>query len=142
MKLFFDTNVLLYSTDDAEPAKQRRARQWLDEAVRAGSLVVSTQVLIELFANLVRKQRTPRPVAERAVAFYAAGPVVETDVSLLVTATAHSVRWQLSIFDALIVAAAQRAKADVLLSEDFQPGQRFDGLTVFDPFAGPSESAA
>jgi predicted nucleic acid-binding protein len=136
MKLFFDTNVLLYCTDDAEPAKQRRARQWLDEAVRAGSLVLSTQVLIELFANLVRKQRRPRELAERAVAHYAAGTVVETDVALLTRATANSVRWQLSIFDALIVAAAQRAKADALLSEDFQAGQQFDGLEVVDPFAG------
>jgi predicted nucleic acid-binding protein len=136
MKLFFDTNVLLYCTDDAEPAKQSRARQWLDEAVRAGSLVLSTQVLIELFANLVRKQRRPRELAERAVAHYAAGIVVETDVALLTRATANSVRWQLSIFDALIVAAAQRAKADALLSEDFQAGQQFDGLEVVDPFAG------
>jgi predicted nucleic acid-binding protein len=50
------------------------------------------------------------------------------------------VRWQLSIFDALIVAAAQRAQADVLLSEDFQPGQRFDGLEVLNPFVGPAQT--
>jgi predicted nucleic acid-binding protein len=79
-------------------------------------------------------------VAERAVAHYAMGAVVETDVALLTRTTAHNLRWQLTIFDALIVAAAQRAQADVLLSEDFQPGQRFDGLEVLNPFVGPAQT--
>lgn len=43
-------------------------------------------------------------------------------------------RFQLSWWDSLIVAAAQRAGCQYLLSEDFQPGQAFDGVTVVNPF--------
>jgi predicted nucleic acid-binding protein len=40
----------------------------------------------------------------------------------------------LSVYDALIVAAAQDAGCPLLLSEDLQPGQKFGTLTVENPF--------
>lgn len=43
-------------------------------------------------------------------------------------------RFQLSWWDALIVAAAQASECGVLLSEDLQDGQSFDGLRVANPF--------
>ena len=41
---------------------------------------------------------------------------------------------QLSYWDALIVAAAQRAGARYLLSEDFQPNHRYEEIQVLNPF--------
>jgi predicted nucleic acid-binding protein len=43
-------------------------------------------------------------------------------------------RYSLSLWDALIVAAAQAAGCDYLLSEDMQHGQDLDGVEVIDPF--------
>jgi predicted nucleic acid-binding protein len=44
-------------------------------------------------------------------------------------------RYRLPVFDAMIVAAALEAGRTVLLSEDFQHGQRFAGrLRVANPF--------
>jgi predicted nucleic acid-binding protein len=43
-------------------------------------------------------------------------------------------RFRLSWWDALIVAAAQASGSGVLLSEDFQDGQSFDGVRVMNPF--------
>ena len=44
-------------------------------------------------------------------------------------------RCQLSIYDAMIAAAALEAGCDSLFSEDFQTGQRIDGqLVVVNPF--------
>jgi predicted nucleic acid-binding protein len=40
----------------------------------------------------------------------------------------------LSVYDALIVAAAQDAGCQVLFSEDLQNGQKFGTLTVQNPF--------
>lgn len=41
---------------------------------------------------------------------------------------------QLSYWDAIILAAAQRASARYLLSEDFQPNRRYDCVQVLNPF--------
>src|SRR5438094_8925282 len=52
---FFDTNVLVYADDKAAPAKQRRALDLVAEHRRAGTGVVSMQVLKEYFINVTRK---------------------------------------------------------------------------------------
>jgi predicted nucleic acid-binding protein len=44
---------------------------------------------------------------------------------------------QLSWYDALIVAAAQRAGARTLYTEDMQHGRAFDGLRLVNPFESP-----
>jgi predicted nucleic acid-binding protein len=54
--------------------------------------------------------------------------------SLLAEAWAAQDRFQLSFWDALIVASARASGADRLLTEDLSDGQRLDGLTVIDPF--------
>jgi predicted nucleic acid-binding protein len=44
-------------------------------------------------------------------------------------------RYGYSIFDSLIIAAALRAGARTLYSEDMQDGQAIDGLTIRNPFS-------
>ena len=46
-------------------------------------------------------------------------------------------RFHLSWRDALIVAAAQAAECPILLTEDLQHGQDFNGVRVVNPFAVP-----
>ena len=57
------------------------------------------------------------------------------DVAVLERAWRIEGRYSLSWWDALIVAAAQTCRCDVLLTEDLQHGQTFDTLHVIDPFA-------
>jgi predicted nucleic acid-binding protein len=45
-------------------------------------------------------------------------------------------RWQLSFYDALIVAAALMAGCQRLLTEDLQHGQQIATLTIENPFLG------
>jgi predicted nucleic acid-binding protein len=47
---------------------------------------------------------------------------------------ALSEHYQLSVYDALIVASALNAGCAVLYSEDFQHGQWLDGLLIQNPF--------
>ena len=42
-------------------------------------------------------------------------------------------RWQLSFWDASMIAAAQAAHVRVLWSENLNEGQEFDGVTVVNP---------
>lgn len=134
MLAFFDTNVLVYCTDAAAPAKQPRARSLVASSAAAGEAVVSTQVLIELFNVLTRKQKMPPSTAQALALAYAAWPVVVSDLALVGLAMQRSIQHRLSIWDAMVIEAAARAEAQVLYSEDFSHGQRFGALTVVNPF--------
>ena len=134
MTSFFDTNLLVYCTDAGAPAKLKRARSLVAQSAAAGEAVVSTQVLIELFHTLTRKQKMPPAAAQALVLAYAEWPVIDSDVALVIAAVEKSIAHKLSIWDAMVVEAALRANAQTLFSEDFSHGQRFGTLTVVNPF--------
>lgn len=134
MTAFFDTNVLVYCTDVSAPGKQVRARNLVARSGAAGDAVVSTQVLIELFHVLTRKQKMPPATAQALTQAYAAWPVVASDWALVGAAIEKSIQHQLSIWDAMVVEAALRAEAQTLYSEDLSHGQRFGSMTVVNPF--------
>jgi predicted nucleic acid-binding protein len=57
---FFDTNVLLYMYNDQDREKQVRARALFREAAQKGRLVVSAQVVQEVYVAGSRKLNLPR----------------------------------------------------------------------------------
>ena len=61
-------------------------------------------------------------------------PLVTEDGALVLAAIARHRRDRVSIWDALIVEAARRAKARILYTEDLQDGRDFDGVKVQNPF--------
>lgn len=134
--VFVDTNILIYSRDASEPEKQPRAEAWrraLWER-RAGRL--STQVLNEFYQVVTRKLTPGMPVARARAEVSALFHWEPVSLTPEVTRAAWHFedRFQLSYWDALIVAAAHVADCEHLLSEDFQDGQDFDGLRVVNPF--------
>jgi predicted nucleic acid-binding protein len=54
-KVFLDTNILIYSEDQADPQKQRIAIQVIAEHAQSRSGVISTQVLQEFYSAATRK---------------------------------------------------------------------------------------
>ena len=135
MSVFFDTNILVYCTDTTAPEKQAIARALVSQASASGDAMVSTQVLIELFNVLTRKQLMPSTHAKVMVTAYTGWAVVPSDVSLVTAAIEKSIQHQLSIWDSMVIEAALRGGAQTLLTEDMSHGQRFGSLTVVNPFA-------
>jgi predicted nucleic acid-binding protein len=132
---FVDTNVLLYavSTADDESAKAKLARQVLQE----DDLALSVQVLQEFYVQATRAGKATRISHEQGASLIEAWcrfPVQDTTLALLRAALATRARYQLSYWDAAIVEGARACGCDVLLSEDLQDGQEFDGVTVRNPF--------
>ena len=78
---FFDTNVLVYADDKAAPAKQRRALDLVAEHRRAGTGVVSLQVLQEYFVTVTRKLHVDARIARRKVELLAEFDVAEPEVA-------------------------------------------------------------
>lgn len=134
MSVFFDTNVLVYCTDTSDPKRQMQARKLVELCSAKGKVAISTQVLIELFNVLTRKQKMPPAAARKLALAYATWPLINSDFALVSAALEKSVSHKLPIFDAMVVEAALRAQAQTLYSEDMQHGRRFDSLTIVNPF--------
>lgn len=136
-KVFIDTNVLVYLFDDSEPKKRDKARRRLEAAHEGHDLVVSTQVLQELFVALTRGSSpiAPQDIAAQAVRQVAALTVVQIDAPLIFAAIEARQRLQLSFWDALIVSAAVEAGCQTILTEDLSDGHELDGVRVENPFA-------
>jgi predicted nucleic acid-binding protein len=127
---FFDTNVVLYLVS-GDSAKAEVAETTL---ARGGH--ISVQVLNE-FASVARRKAGMSwdeigEVLGHVRQVCAVQPLlVETHERGLDLAE----RYGLSLYDALIVAAATLAGCRVLYSEDLQAGQHFDGgVVVRNPF--------
>ena len=135
MSCFFDTNVLVYVFDRAEPAKQALAQQLVTEHMGARDMVLSTQVLQELYVTLTRKKRLGPADALEVVTTFAQERIVPASADTVLRGLALSQSRQLSAWDALILQAALDAGCTTLFSEDFQAGARFDDLVVVNPFA-------
>ncbi len=135
-KVFIDTNVLVYAFDQSSPPKQRRAQTLIAEHGRAGTIVLSTQVLQEFYVNVTRKLPKPLPEsdAEANVRDFTAFDVVQVDSAMVLRAITTSRAERLSLWDALIVAAAQARACRRLLTEDLQHGRQFGSLRVENPF--------
>ena len=142
--VFVDTNVLLYEWDGSDAAKQRRAIEWMSHLWEGRRGHVSFQVLAEFYRGATQRLRPalPAPKAQNHVRTLFAWNPVSIDPEVMEAAWRAQERYKLSWWDALIVAAAQRAGCRTLLSEDFQAGQQFSDLTVVNPFAtAPSETS-
>jgi len=131
---FFDTNVLVYADDKAAPAKQRRAVELVAEHRRAGTGVVSLQVLQEYFVTVTRKLKVDPRVARRKVELLAEFDVATPGVADILAAIDLHRLHDFSFWDALILRAAHQAGCSVLLSEDLQEARETNGVLVVNPF--------
>jgi len=136
MRVFFDTNVLVYLFDSDAGEKQERARELLAQEAGSGQVLLSTQVLQEFFVAVTRKLSRPLPVddAARAIRRLAAFQVVQVDTGMILEAIAVSKRFGISFWDALIVQAARQGGAEILYSEDLQHNQDVEGVRIVNPF--------
>lgn len=131
---FFDTNVLVYADDKAAPAKQRRSVDLVAEHRRAGTGVVSLQVLQEYFVTVSRKLHVDPGIARRKVELLAEFDVVTPEVSDILAAIDLHRLHGFSFWDALVLRAAKQAGCSVLFSEDMQDAREIDGLQIINPF--------
>lgn len=134
-KAFFDTNVLLYMYGGADLAKQAQAKELFRRYAGSGRILVSTQVVQEFYAAGSRKLGMPlRELREAAEALLDL-PLITVGASQIVSAIHTRERYNLSFWDALILAAAAAGGAEVVYSEDLNAGQRYGPVTVRNPFA-------
>lgn len=130
-KPFVDSNIVLYLLS-GDTAKADQA-----QAIVAAGAVISVQVLNEVASVCLRKLKMPWSEVDAVLlAIKAACDVVPLTVASHEKAVAIAKRYQLTIYDANIVASALLCGADVLLSEDMHSGLSIDALVIRNPFTG------
>lgn len=134
---FVDTNVLVYAHDATAGSKRDRARELVAELWDTGEGCLSVQVLQEFFVNVTRKVAKPLGV-EAAITiisdlahWHLHAPGAQ---DVLAAAELHRDA-QVSFWDAMILRSAEELGCALLYSEDLNPGQRFNGVVVRNPFA-------
>ena len=133
MRVFIDTNVLVYLFDSRPQVKQRKAAEVLRQYPRP---VVSTQVLGEFYVTVTRKFAKPmNPVqAIAAVDRIRGWQIVPVDEEVVSTALHLTQQYQMSYWDAQIAASAARAGCQILLTEDLSGPGPIMGVRLENPF--------
>lgn len=135
VRSFFDTNILIYADDKFAPAKHKRAIDLVTQHRRAGTGVVSMQVLQEYFVTVTRKLGVDAKVARRKVELLAEFDVAAPDVADILAAIDLHRLHGFSFWDGLILRSAKQTGCSVLFTEDMQATREIDGLRIVNPFA-------
>jgi predicted nucleic acid-binding protein len=133
---FLDTNVLVYAYDVSQPAKRQKAQNLVRRAV-AGEIWISTQVLAEFAATFLHKLAPAPSTADVATLLDSLAPIplITPDSDMVRRSVEAHAAYGLHFYDAMIVAAAERAGCARIWSEDMNPGQMYFGVIVMNPFA-------
>ena len=133
---FVDTNILVYAQDRTAGAKHELATNLVDRLWQTRSGVLSTQVLQEFCAAVIRNSAKPVPFAElrNALKDYLSWEIVINAPDAVLGALMFQERYQISFWDALMIHAAEEAGVDILYSEDLSHGQRYGSVRVINPF--------
>jgi len=132
---FVDTNVLIYAHDLSAGEKRIRARDLVRDLWQSGEGCLSVQVLQEFYVNVTLKVARPLAPEEagQIVADLAAWRLHRPGVEDILDAIRLQKRYQISFWDAMMVASATQMNCQTIWSEDLNPTV-YGQVTVLNPF--------
>ena len=134
MRVALDTNVLAYAEGLGDDVRCQLASDLIAKLNPINSLV-PVQVLGELSRVLTSKlKRSSADALELLLSWSDAVVVADTTWTAFQSAMDLTVDHQISMWDALIMSVAAENKCRLLISEDFQNGFTWRGVTVVNPF--------
>ncbi len=138
MRVALDTNILAYA-EGVNGVRMKRAALHLLNQLPPAYVILSVQVLGELFRVLTRKAGYPLPDARNIILNWSnAFSAITTSPATILAATDLVVHHRFGFWDAVIVCAATEAGCSILLSEDMQAGFTHQGITIINPFTLPT----
>jgi len=134
MRVALDTNVLAYAEGLGDDVRCQLAGDLIAKLNPINSLV-PVQVLGELSRVLTSKlKKSSADARELLLSWSDAVVVADTTWAAFQSAMDLTVDHQISMWDALIMSVAAENKCRLLISEDFQNGFTWRGVTVVNPF--------
>lgn len=133
-KYFLDTNFLVYCFSEDEPEKRQKCLDILARAKDEASFVISTQVLNEFAAVMIKKFNQSPNEVKAIIKDLSLFEVVNMDTELILEAIDIHILHQISYWDSLIISGAKSARCAVILTEDLNHDQEVAGVKVQNPF--------
>ena len=134
-KVFFDSNILIYSVDERDSLKQKIAIDLINKAMQNKIGAISTQSLQEFFSVTTKKLNVSKEVAKEYLDFFVDNfPVTQVTLSNIYKAIDISIQTQFSFWDSLIVSAAHSSGCVIVYSEDMNHNQLVNGVKIINPF--------
>lgn len=129
---FLDSKIVVYAVDPREASRAKRtvARGLLLQR----DFVLSTQVLMEAYNTLIRKDLMDPAPAQAYVRRLALVPVIPVERDDVLGALDLRDLYGISHWDGLILRAAEKGQSDIVYSEDLNHGQRYGSVRVCNPF--------
>jgi len=142
VKVFVDTNILVYCRDASEPEKQQKAMAWMSHLWKTQTGRLSFQVLIEFYETVTHKLQPgmdTQSARDDVRSLFVWHPI-PVDANVIQGAWLIQDRFKLSWWDSLIVSASQIVDCRYLLTEDLKGNERFGNVRVINPFHYTPES--
>jgi predicted nucleic acid-binding protein len=135
--VFVDSDVLVAAHDLDAGERRAIAEQVLRQLWEDQTGVLSAHVLQEFYTALVGAPSSPVPrrAARELVDAYSVWTIVPADAADVLAASELEERHRMPFRDAMIVAAARKSRATLLLSEHIAPARHVTGLEIRNPFA-------
>lgn len=134
-KIFFDTNILVYSVDENDLQKKEIASQLLTDASSSKTGIISTQSLQEFYNVAVKKLKLSKQIAKEYVELFSSQLTVrQVTVPLILNAIDISIKNKLSFWDSLILSSANDNGCIIVYSEDLNNDQIIGGTKILNPF--------
>lgn len=138
-----DTNILVYSIDQADPVRHVQAMEIIERAVCL-DCHLTLQAISEFFAAATRKCRMPAAdAAAQAQDWLDLFPTLAASPECVRTALTAAAAGRTSYWDGLLLATAREGGCTTMLSEDLADGTRTLEVRIVNPFgrAGLSQAA-
>ena len=133
-KIFIDTNILVYALDNRDNDKMNKARNILRKVIYENKPVISTQVINEFYVAATRKLNIDKTLIKTIVHNFKNMEIITSDLQLTENAINISIESQISFWDSLIIATAEKANCKLIISEDLNSGQTYQGISLINPF--------
>ena len=132
--VFIDTNVWVYALSSQDHAKKKVAVELIAKTYRDDMICVSSQVLKE-FANFAfRKTRKSSAEINAMLSRIGSYTFVADTKELVADGVTGRETWQVGFYDALIIAAANKAGCTTIFTEDLNNGQKYGNVVAINPF--------
>ena len=140
MRLALDTNILAYAEGIGDETRCLSASK-LVKKLTDREVILPAQTLGELSRLLVAKDKQKNSQVRQTVLEWADSFLVaDSTWFAFQTALDLTVDHQIPVWDALILSVAAEHQCRLLLSENFQNGFTWQGVTVINPFTNPPSS--
>ena len=136
VKVFVDTNIIVYAYDVSAGEKHSKALEIMKDLWGTGNGITSTQVLQEFFVSVTGKIAKPLSIitAKEIVKDFLKWKTVIINGEIILEAIDIHNERRYSFWDSLIIASAIAGGAETLLSEDLSDNHKIKGIVIKNPF--------